>query len=251
MDNSPVDDESLPVFFDPSRARWPRIRNILLIVGGIVLVLGGALGVSVIVPSILPALNLQPVATFRNGPRLAPRSPSSVANRARAAVPPKVRPVRKDGAVAASPTKDGRPSSLQSSLQPLTVGYFVNWDESSYSSLKAHLDAFDLLVPEWLHIHGADGQVTEDDPEYQKDVLTYIREERPSLRIVPLVNNWHGESFDSNNLERVLADKALRAAAIERLLKYVKNHGFAGLAIGFEGLKDSQRPFQEFLKELG
>jgi peptidoglycan-N-acetylglucosamine deacetylase len=248
VDKNPVDDKSLPVFFDPSRARWPRIRNVLLIVGAIVLVLGGALGVSVVVPSILPALNLQPVATLRNGPRLAPRTASSVASRApRAAIPPKGRPAHKDGAAVAPPTKDGRVTSLQ----PLTVGYFVNWDESSYSSLKAHLDAFDLLVPEWLHIHGADGQVTEDDPEYQKDVLTYIREERPSLRIVPLVNNWHGESFDSNNLERVLADKALRAAAIERLLKYVKNHGFAGLAIGFEGLKDSQRPFQEFLKELG
>src|SRR5580704_11907801 len=124
--NIPDNDKSLPVFFDPSRARWPRIRNALLIVAGIVLVLGGALGVSVVVPSILPALGLQPVATLRNGPRLAPRTASSVASRApRAAIPPKGRPAHKDSAAVAPPTKDGRVTSLQ----PLTVGYFVNWDE--------------------------------------------------------------------------------------------------------------------------
>ena len=131
------------------------------------------------------------------------------------------------------------------------VGYFVNWDEPSYSSLKAHLDAFDLLVPEWLHIHGPQGQVAEDDPEYQKDVLSYIRAQRPSLRIMPLVNNWHGENFDSVNLANVLADDGLRASAINQLLKYVKDHRFAGVTIDFEGLTASQVPFQKFLKELG
>lgn len=244
MKNIPDDDKSLPVFFDPSRARWPRIRNILLVVAGIVLLLGGALGVSVVVPSILPALGLQPIGTLRSGPRLAPRSPSVSSKALRQ---PKVRPTLKDGAAVARLPKEGHSSASA----PLTVGYFVNWDEASYGSLKAHLAAFDILVPEWLHIHGPDGQITEDDPEYQKDVLSYVREQRPSLRIIPLVNNWHGESFDSNNLAHVLADKALRASVIDRLLKYVKDHGFAGVTIGFEGLKDSQAPFQKFLKELG
>jgi cellulose synthase/poly-beta-1,6-N-acetylglucosamine synthase-like glycosyltransferase/peptidoglycan/xylan/chitin deacetylase (PgdA/CDA1 family)/spore germination protein YaaH len=137
-------------------------------------------------------------------------------------------------------------------LKPLIVGYFVNWDDASMGSLKAHLDAFDILVPEWLHVHGRDGQVTEDDPEYQNDVLSDIREKRPSLRIMPLVNNWHGEAFDSDNLARVLANDALRASLIDRLLKYVKSHSFAGLTISFAGLQDSsQTPFQKFLKELG
>ena len=85
-----------------------------------------------------------------------------------------------------------------------------------------------------------------------RSVLEFIRENRPSLRILPIVNNWHGDAFDSQNLARVLADKALHRAAIDRMLKYVKEHGFAGLTIDFEGLPDSSlASFHAFLAELG
>ena len=117
-------------------------------------------------PSIIPALSLQPIGTLRNGPRLAPRSPS-VSNKALRQ--PKVRLALKDGAAVVRPT-EARPS-----VAPLTVGYFVNWDEASFSSLKANLEAIDLLVPEWLHVYGPDGG-EEDDAEYQIDILEYIRE---------------------------------------------------------------------------
>lgn len=244
----PVDDKSLPVFFDSSRARWPRIRNAFLLAAGIVLILGGALAISVVVPSILPTVRLQTTLTSRNRPPLAARQPaadSSVA--ARRATQKKARPARKDGVRVTPPTSD--PRALAS--KPLTVGYFVNWDDASFGSLMAHLDAFDIVVPEWLHVYGRDGQLTEDDPEYQSDVLNGIREKRPSLRIMPLVNNWHGAGFDSENLARVLANDALRASLIERLLKYVKEHSFAGLTVSFEELPGSPATFLKFLKEAG
>ena len=128
----------------------------------------------------------------------------------------------------------------------------MNWDEASFSSLKANLDALDLLVPEWLHIYGPDGKLEEDDPDGQRGVVEYIRDNRPSLRILPLVNNYHGDTFDSQNLVRVLADKTLRTSAIDQMLKYVKDHAFAGLTIDFEGLPDSSlASFHAFLEELG
>jgi cellulose synthase/poly-beta-1,6-N-acetylglucosamine synthase-like glycosyltransferase/peptidoglycan/xylan/chitin deacetylase (PgdA/CDA1 family)/spore germination protein YaaH len=242
------DGRSLPVFFDPSRARWRRIRNVLLVVCGLLCLLGGALAVSVFSPSVLPALGLQFNQTLHSGPRLARRSLASVASKTWHKDKPSKKPSpRKNPAVAGA--KTGGHAATAGSL---TVGYFVNWDEASFGSMKSNLAAIDILVPEWLHIHGAKGEVTEDDPEYQGDIVDFIREARPSLRIMPLVNNWHEEGFDSVNLTRVLADKALRASAIDQLMKYVHDHEFAGLTIGFEELTtDSQPLFHTFLKELG
>jgi cellulose synthase/poly-beta-1,6-N-acetylglucosamine synthase-like glycosyltransferase/peptidoglycan/xylan/chitin deacetylase (PgdA/CDA1 family)/spore germination protein YaaH len=230
----------LPVFFDPSRARWPRIRNALLAMAGVFLILGGALIVSVVFPSFLPSLGLHSTVTLRGGPRLAPRAASALSSKSpRRGNETKVPLARKDATAAARPKTE-------------MVGYFVNWDEASFGSLKANLDALDILVPEWLHIDGPDGKVTQDDEDVQSEVLAYLREHRPSLRIMPLINNWHGESFDADNLAHVLADNALRASAIDQMLKYLRDHACAGLTIDFEGLPESSRPlFQKFLKELG
>ena len=237
MESQSRDDKPLPIFFDPSRARWPRIRNALLLVTSLLLLLGGALLASVVFPSILPALGLRATTALRSGPRLAPRV-EVAAKPARHSNVINLRPARTDTSAAAAPNTE-------------TTGFFVNWDETSFSSLKANLNTLDLLVPEWLHIYGPDGKLEEDDGDAQRGVVEYIRENRPSLRILPLVNNYHGDTFDSQNLVRVLADKTLRASAIDRMLKYVTDHGFAGLTIDFEGLPDSSRAsFHAFLKEL-
>jgi cellulose synthase/poly-beta-1,6-N-acetylglucosamine synthase-like glycosyltransferase/peptidoglycan/xylan/chitin deacetylase (PgdA/CDA1 family)/spore germination protein YaaH len=238
LESQSRDEKPLPIFFDPSRARWPRIRNALLLLTGLLLLLGGALLASVLFPSMLPSLGLRATTVLRSGPRLAPRVQAAA------------KPVRRSIPVIRRPPRIEPPKTAPASSE--TIGYFVNWDEASFSSLKANLDAIDLLVPEWLHVYGPDGSLEEDDAESQLAVLEYLRESRPSLRILPLVNNYHGETFDSQNLVRVLGDKKLRTAAIDRMLKYVKDHAFAGLTIDFEGLPDSSREsFHAFLEELG
>ena len=230
--------KSLCLFSMIPRVRWPRIRNALLLLTGLLLLLGGALLASVLFPSMLPSLGLRATTALRSGPRLAPRVQAAA------------KPVRRSIPVNRRPARIEPPKSAPESTE--TIGYFVNWDEASFSSLKANLDAIDLLVPEWLHVYGPDGSLEEDDAESQLAVLEYLRESRPSLRILPLVNNYHGETFDSQNLVRVLGDKKLHTAAIDRMLKYVKDHAFAGLTIDFEGLPDSSREsFHAFLEELG
>ena len=87
-------------------------------------------------PGLGPAAGRDPFEMDRDWLRV----PIVVASRApRAAIPPKGRPTLKDGAAVALPTKDARALLCSSADGWL----FVNWDESSYSSLKAHLAAFD------------------------------------------------------------------------------------------------------------
>jgi len=45
---------------------------------------------------------------------------------------------------------------------PLTIGFYVNWDDASMSSLRQNLASLDVLIPEWLHLAGADGSIALD-----------------------------------------------------------------------------------------
>jgi len=36
-------------------------------------------------------------------------------------------------------------------------GYFVDWDDNSFSSLKRNAQSLDALIVEWLHLRGASG----------------------------------------------------------------------------------------------
>ena len=184
-------------------------------------------------------MGLRATTALRSGPRLAPRAEVAAKS---------VAPLNCDDnpATGSNRTRQNRPSEQE------TIGYFVNWDEASFSSLKANLDALDLLVPEWLHVYGPDGSWKKTMPSLSAP------SSNTSEKIVPRFASCHwsttgmATTFDSQNLVRVLGDKALRTAAIDRMLKYVKDHAFAGLTIDFEGLPDSSRAsFHAFLEELG
>ena len=42
---------------------------------------------------------------------------------------------------------------------PLVLGFLVNWDEASFDSLKKNFSHIDILVPEWLHLKDATGNI--------------------------------------------------------------------------------------------
>src|SRR4029078_12450353 len=47
------------------------------------------------------------------------------------------------------------PAPIVPTTRPLSVGFYINWDESSYESLKRNLDHLDWVVPEWSHLQDA------------------------------------------------------------------------------------------------
>jgi peptidoglycan-N-acetylglucosamine deacetylase len=40
-------------------------------------------------------------------------------------------------------------------------GYFVNWDENSFPSLKRNAQSLDYVIAGWLHLTGPDGAITQ------------------------------------------------------------------------------------------
>jgi cellulose synthase/poly-beta-1,6-N-acetylglucosamine synthase-like glycosyltransferase/peptidoglycan/xylan/chitin deacetylase (PgdA/CDA1 family)/spore germination protein YaaH len=246
-----------PIFFDPTRKRWPRLRVGITLVGLILSVLLGALVLSVLASPVLPALHLPGASFLPEGahavpavPLLSPERPLTRRERALRNTETKLARERERG-LQQQLSAQVHTVNRDPSRQLLAIGFFVNWDDASQSSLRQNLDHLDMVIAEWLHLAAEDGSLREDDPNRQTSVTDYIRARRPDLSIVPLVNNWNGHEWEGAQLGRMLADPAARARTIEQLVAYVERHRFAGISIDFEDIAAKAQPdFQRFMAEL-
>jgi len=136
---------------------------------------------------------------------------------------------------------------------PKLLGFYVNWDDTSLTSLKENIGNIDELTPEWLHLSDANGGILIDDPARQKETLDFISKSRPDLPIVPLINNFDPDISDwnSDKLKGMLSSKENRAKNIQNLLDFVKNNNFAGISIDYESIPSKSQPnFIAFMQEL-
>jgi peptidoglycan-N-acetylglucosamine deacetylase len=137
--------------------------------------------------------------------------------------------------------------------RPRIIGFYVNWDDTSFSSLKTNLGKIDELIPEWLHLSGTDGAISVDDQAQQDKVLEHIRQNRPDMRIVPLINNFsqQNQDWDGDVLVGMLKDPAARARNIQNLLDFVKSYNFSGISVDYESVPLINQPdLVVFMKEL-
>lgn len=259
-DKSPYagdDGESKPVFFDPSRKRWPRLRLWMMVAGaGLSLLLAGLM-LSIMANPVLPPPNLPGVSFLPKGAHAVPPVPSlsfepALSRRERALRKAKTRLARERARASQQVVQVQTPRVGHGpGRRPLAIAFFVNWDDASMSSLKQNLGSLDMVIAEWLHLAAENGSLREDDPSRQTQVTEYIRTHHPTLPIVPLVNNWNGKEWEGEKLGRMLADPAARARAIDQLAAYVELHRFAGVSIDFENIAAKAQPhFQRFMAEL-
>ncbi len=245
-----------PVFFDPGQKRWPRMRLGIAILGLMLSLLLGALVFSILAGPILPALNLPSASVMAHGVHMVPPVPALSAERVL---------TRRERALRDTEAKlrQEKERSLRHLLaqfpkmnptvdqHPLAIGFFVNWDDASLSSLKENLNSLDMVIPEWLHLAGEDGSIREDDPNRTAQVIQYLRARRPDFPIMPLVNNWNGSEWEGAKLGRMLANPSARAQVIEQLMAYVDRYSFAGISIDFESIPAKAQPdFRRFIAEL-
>jgi peptidoglycan-N-acetylglucosamine deacetylase len=245
-----------PVFFDPTLKRWPRLRLGAALLALTLFLLLGALALSIIASPIMPALRLPGSGIAPHGAHMIPPVPALspervLTRRARALRDAEAKLTKERERSLQQLLAEARKSLPKPDGQALVIGFFVNWDDASTSSLKENLGSLNMLIPEWLHLAGEDGTVREDDPNRQAQIIQYIRARRPDLPIMPLVNNWNGQRWEGAKLARMLADPAARKRAIGQLARYLQDHQFAGVSIDFENIPTKTQPaFRRFLAEL-
>ena len=135
-----------PVFYDPLRKRWKRLRRIFDVAALFGLMLGGIFVVGLLRMKPLPNLNLT----------------TQGRNYRYVATPPK--PVVKPGqkpVLSAHRKTALKPSDVTLNTgEGLRAAYYVDWDAASYSSLKQHARQIDLLFPMWMHVLDSQGGLT-------------------------------------------------------------------------------------------
>lgn len=258
-----------PVFYDPRGRRWRRVRRTYLALAVIVTAVVAIFIASVLANPLLPRLNLRPIQNLPRSSDIKPQPPAIMPNAREA----KARKAQAELQKALSQTRvvPGKRAELMPIAPPpantplpapanfgskqLAIGFYINWDESSYSSLERNLNHLDWVLPQWAHIVDAkpgESPIGDElnDPQAAK-ALNLIRQKRPQISILPMVQNLNDEKWENDVLARAVADEDSRQRLITGLSQFVEQNKFAGICVDFEEpTKDTQPNLLRFMQEL-
>jgi cellulose synthase/poly-beta-1,6-N-acetylglucosamine synthase-like glycosyltransferase/peptidoglycan/xylan/chitin deacetylase (PgdA/CDA1 family)/spore germination protein YaaH len=232
------------VFHDPSGKRWLRFRRSVQTGGiffGILLVL---FVLSVAINPQIPALGLPPVEHI---PDLGEVPAIIRGERPMRNVPFKLRKAARNIKYvrSASPVMHPKNAARVQTNSPIVFGFYVNWDPASMVSLRIHLSHLTHLVPEWLILLNAKGDL--DD---QSDPTVVAIAAQAKLPILALVTNYR-DGWQAGDLRKILHDPDARADLIDNIYNNLAEHKFAGVNIDFEELTPPDRePFVAFMRQL-
>jgi cellulose synthase/poly-beta-1,6-N-acetylglucosamine synthase-like glycosyltransferase/peptidoglycan/xylan/chitin deacetylase (PgdA/CDA1 family)/spore germination protein YaaH len=259
---------TFPIFYDSKGRRWRRVRGAWFTVLVLSTLLAGVFIISVIVNPILPTLNLRPAPSLPQAADTRLQLPPLVVTRkeqqslraqtalrreiARTKVVPAGRPSQIKVTAPVNAPASTNPAGNRSQGVPLSIGFYVNWDDSSYSSLKRNLQQLDWVVPEWVRL--GDGNANQGDTlvsDIDPKALDLIRRERPQMPILPLVQNYKDEQWNSGLLARAVGDEPSRQRLVDALSRLVDENRFGGVTIDLEEVPSaSQANLLLFMTEL-
>ncbi|HYW72091.1 MAG TPA: hypothetical protein VE961_13725, partial [Pyrinomonadaceae bacterium] len=237
-----------PVFYDPRGRRWRHVRRTYLAIGVLVTVVAGIFIASVLANPFLPPLSLRPLQNLPRSSDIKPQTPPKPAVLTPREAKAKKAQLELQKELSKTRVVPGRHPELLPLTQPattplpkpasfgskqLTIGFYIDWDESSYSSLERNLHSLDWLMPQWAHlanVKAGDNPLADElkDPQAIK-ALNLIREKRPDISIIPMVQNLTDETWEKDLLNRAVADEPSRQRLIDAVTNFVEQNKFAGI----------------------
>jgi peptidoglycan-N-acetylglucosamine deacetylase len=244
-----------PVFYDPQRKRWKRLRRIfdsLAVVGAIIGVL-----------FVIGLLRMRPM---RN---LDLRS-SSKRYRALSAPPHNELRTKEKLNRSAHRRTDLNPSDVVlNTNEGLRAAFYTDVDPASYASLKQHVRQIDLLFPEWLHVLKPDGSLTayssDNTPfavvdnggvhgvDRENKVVKVITDAKEDTEIFPMVNNYNPkEGIFEDSVGQFLLDTNARANFVRQVDAFLAaNTRYRGLTVDFQAIPTTSQPgFNQLVQTL-
>jgi cellulose synthase/poly-beta-1,6-N-acetylglucosamine synthase-like glycosyltransferase/peptidoglycan/xylan/chitin deacetylase (PgdA/CDA1 family)/spore germination protein YaaH len=239
-----------PVFYDPAGRRWRRVRRTWLALAVVVTAVTAVFIASVLVKPLLPGFDLRAAAAFPRPSDLKPKPPTLPGNpreqKAKKAQEElqhaldktkRVVPSKRPQEMALAPPPTIPPPAIPKS-RPLAIGFYISWDESSLSSLERNLDHLDWVVPQWVHLQDPAKDGSPIGVELHAPALNLIRETRPQIRILPMVQNLVDDKWNKELLGRLIADEPGRQRLVAALTTLVEQNKFAGVCIDFEEIPE-------------
>ncbi len=231
-----------PIFYDPQRKRWKRLRRIIDVLALLGLVLSAVFVIGLLSMKRLPDLLLE--TQKRNYRTLANQSLKGLKLHR-----------------SAHRKTDLKPSDVPlNSGEGLRAAYYVEDDPASYSSLKQHISQIDLLFPEWLHAVTPDGSLTaytiDNRPfaivdgggvhqvDRQDRVAQTIAVNHANTEIFPLVNNYDPvKGVFIPQVGDFLSNETSRANFVKQIHTFLAaNPNYRGLSLDLEEIPTSAQP---------
>src|SRR6185436_17974825 len=220
---------------------------------------------SVLANPLLPRLNLRPIqnlprssdiklpaaAALPNARELKARKAQDLLQKELAKT--RVVPARRSELtpIVPPPVTTPLPAPASFNSKQLAIGFYINWDESSYASLERNLDQLDWVVAQWAHLVDSKNGSSPLGIELDAKALNLIRERRPQTSIIPMVQNLSDEKWEKDLLAQAVADEDSRQRLIAALSQFVEQNKFAGIAVDFEEpTKETQPNLLRFMQEL-
>jgi peptidoglycan-N-acetylglucosamine deacetylase len=234
-----------PIFFDPKNRRARRVSR-----------LAWALAIT---SSVAGLVFLSSLFIFRSFPETLQTSPSQrfAALNDVAKVPHLLPSVRNLARKAQStkkqyPHSSGRLKALKPSAErrekPLTIGFYANWDDSSYASLRNNLSNLDWVVPSWLYLQGSSMELK---IALDEKALDLVRRQKPGASILAMIQNSFGNTWDGPNLGLLMADPVMRRDRLEKIISFIETNKLQGIVIDFEQIPDdAHKNTLAFLSEV-
>ena len=123
------------------------------------------------------------------------------------------------------------------SPNPIVAGFYVNWDERSYSSFAKHKDSLTCVMPEWLTLtadglHFENRRNNDTDPYMEK--AAHDPEHKVAIYLM-LDNVKAGGTFDWQRLKNLLsADDDTQKQLCDDIVDYLNDRRYDGINIDFE-----------------
>src|SRR3954467_12245374 len=237
-----------PVFYDPKKARWRRLRR-LLDIAGVLISAVVAVFIYTAIREPLPKLLLP----FEKRPYHALKEPFRTL---RATEKEKARERRNLSARRSHRRTNAAPSMVQLNTdEGIRAAFYVPWDAASFSSLREYARQIDLLYPEWLHVLTPDGHLQAVDSETNRffDLMQgsnvrpvdykgmpFLKSEDTGTEVFPLINNFDGT--DWIDISAFLNDSDARATFRQQIDTFLASDRYRGLMVDFEDFPKKAQP---------
>jgi cellulose synthase/poly-beta-1,6-N-acetylglucosamine synthase-like glycosyltransferase/spore germination protein YaaH/peptidoglycan/xylan/chitin deacetylase (PgdA/CDA1 family) len=241
-----------PVFYDPQRARWKRLRRF---VDALVLAITALIiffGYTTLRDDHLPELLFSPQkrafkALKESEKEKARERQKKLANRS-----------HRKSKLPASEVKLNQEEGIR-------AAFYAPWDAASFSSLRDFARQIDLLYPDWLHVLTPDGRLQAVDDQTNKffdvvqnnrarsvddRVMPFIKTESPAMEVFPMVNNFDGTEW-VGGITDFLNNPDARASFRRQVGMFLGSDRFRGLMVDFEAFPSVGQPgYVALLSEL-
>ncbi len=241
-----------PVFYDPRRARWKRVRRLFDVLGVSITLLIIFFVYTAVrsepLPELLLPLQKRPYHALKEKEKEKAKERRRLAAR---------RSHRK--------SKQAPSQVKLNAEEGIRAAFYVTWDAASFSSLREYARQIDLLFPEWLHVLTPDGHLQAVDPETNKffnvvqgqnvrsvddKVMPFLKSEDTGIEVFPMVNNFDGTDWVPG-IAGFLNDADARARFRQQVAMFLGTDKYRGLIVDFETFpKSGQAGYLALLHEL-